>query len=462
MKRKIILSLLFLFIFALVFHYAYSQEKLTISTYYPSPFGVYNVVKLHPNSNPPSCAVYGDVGNIYYDNDANSVTVNSVMLCAWDATNQQAYLTTIGGTGFNLWQQVKNKQNIYYDLGDVGVGSQPVYGYPFEVDGPIRLTDHVNIAAFNPNSAKAKTELKFEGAAGGKYFKFRNYADKFKLFVENAPIVGGESSVVTIDRTGQVGIGNSFTDPDALLHIRGHANINPGWIRLEDPGSPQLQMGNNAVTSGRFAFEVDKDANNNAILRGKVLESNYIPSFSPSKATWVEVKTGDLGSSGVWSNLVSQSGGNGPGPNYQGKAVKEINFPITTNPDTGGGIKINSKPPIKIRRYSNCSGGTEYTTSVICSSNDPTAGNPPCEEYYCTVGGFSANYNPRPSAGPDYVWTFVKKNADNIWRWYVKADFHDDDAGANANIDRPDIDVICFRSEMVEWLQGDVTDMTPN
>jgi microcystin-dependent protein len=50
---------LVLFLYSLSF----SEDKITITTYYPSPYGVYNVLRLYPTTQPAS----GQEGDIYYD-----------------------------------------------------------------------------------------------------------------------------------------------------------------------------------------------------------------------------------------------------------------------------------------------------------------------------------------------------------------------------------------------------------
>jgi len=67
MRKYNILSLISLLMF-LFCSLAYSQtENITITTYYPAPYGEYQQVKLTPTTQ-PACAA-GNKGAIYYDND---------------------------------------------------------------------------------------------------------------------------------------------------------------------------------------------------------------------------------------------------------------------------------------------------------------------------------------------------------------------------------------------------------
>jgi len=67
---KVILFLVLitiLFIPALAFSQATSTESVTVTTYYPEPYGEYTVLRLVPTTQ-PACGA-GNQGAIYYDND---------------------------------------------------------------------------------------------------------------------------------------------------------------------------------------------------------------------------------------------------------------------------------------------------------------------------------------------------------------------------------------------------------
>ena len=68
--RRLIFCLVISLSFPLGFSFAQSNqtESLTITTYYPAPYGVYRNLKLNP-SNEPTTGV--DRGVMYYDNSTN-------------------------------------------------------------------------------------------------------------------------------------------------------------------------------------------------------------------------------------------------------------------------------------------------------------------------------------------------------------------------------------------------------
>lgn len=54
-------------VFLLIFSCCLAQETLTISTYYPSPYGVYNELRINPNDDAHTCSSANEEGTMYYD-----------------------------------------------------------------------------------------------------------------------------------------------------------------------------------------------------------------------------------------------------------------------------------------------------------------------------------------------------------------------------------------------------------
>jgi hypothetical protein len=111
-----------------------TDNSFTITTYYPSPYGVYRNMRLYPSNEPTGPAV--DRGVMYYDNSTNIIKFY----------NGSAWLDMGGG----YWVQSGN--NIYYNIigGNVGIGtgaSTPLS--QLHVDGDIQLNNanHVNCDA---------------------------------------------------------------------------------------------------------------------------------------------------------------------------------------------------------------------------------------------------------------------------------------------------------------------------
>ncbi|MFH1414026.1 MAG: hypothetical protein ABIG56_04190, partial [Candidatus Omnitrophota bacterium] len=64
MKKKNLLTIsIIVFLTLGITSYTFSQDTLTITTYYPSPHGVYRTLKLHPSPQPVFC----NEGEMYYD-----------------------------------------------------------------------------------------------------------------------------------------------------------------------------------------------------------------------------------------------------------------------------------------------------------------------------------------------------------------------------------------------------------
>ena len=55
------------------------QETVTITTYYPSPYGVYNVIRLHPDSKAEGSEC--KTGELYYENTGTATRPNGLYFC---------------------------------------------------------------------------------------------------------------------------------------------------------------------------------------------------------------------------------------------------------------------------------------------------------------------------------------------------------------------------------------------
>ena len=82
------ISLALLLIFPLL---ALAQEEITITTYYPSPHGVYQELRLYPTDTPPSECNEANEGAIYYDSNTKQI-----MVCSQQPDFSYDWLTSSG------------------------------------------------------------------------------------------------------------------------------------------------------------------------------------------------------------------------------------------------------------------------------------------------------------------------------------------------------------------------------
>lgn len=87
MRSKNILSLVLILTSTFSSFPVFSQnETITITTYYPAPFGVYREMRLYPNTSPSACNANNE-GAMYYDNTTNQAMIcreTSPLLYTWE------------------------------------------------------------------------------------------------------------------------------------------------------------------------------------------------------------------------------------------------------------------------------------------------------------------------------------------------------------------------------------------
>ena len=126
MKKNNFFILLFL-LSLLIVSSAFSQETITVTTYYPSPSGVYENLRFFPTTAVPACDANNE-GITYYDN-----TTNLLMVCRQTGIAPNTYgfqsasslWTRIGTTGPNgidprAISPIDN--NLKVGIGDINVG----------------------------------------------------------------------------------------------------------------------------------------------------------------------------------------------------------------------------------------------------------------------------------------------------------------------------------------------------
>jgi len=102
---------------ALGLAWAQQDEKLTITTYYPSPTGVYQTLRIAPGGNPADCndPITAPLGKMYFDS-----TENSLYICSAQGATA-GYQLVPGGNG--AWAVNSNKLYVLNTTLNVGIGT---------------------------------------------------------------------------------------------------------------------------------------------------------------------------------------------------------------------------------------------------------------------------------------------------------------------------------------------------
>ena len=119
MRPKIlVLTAFFTFLYLASFAYAQTTEEITITTYYPSPYGVYKELRLFPNATPAGCNA-NTVGAMYYD---NSTIPGKPKVCNQvDATTYS--WQDLGAAGWYVPQQIASTGAVLHNGNFEGDGS---------------------------------------------------------------------------------------------------------------------------------------------------------------------------------------------------------------------------------------------------------------------------------------------------------------------------------------------------
>jgi len=171
-KSKVHILILIASVFACAVVFA-QQEQLTITTYYPSPYGVYNVLRLYPNSG-GSCAVKDDVGKMWYNS-----TINEFVFCGANNT-----ILSLGGNASGVYW-AKSGNDIYNNnTGSVGISGVPSGVYALEVNG----------------TSEFSAATRFSGPTNTTYFSIKN--DQGNMNVTMRDTSGNDSARFQVFNAG--------------------------------------------------------------------------------------------------------------------------------------------------------------------------------------------------------------------------------------------------------------------
>jgi hypothetical protein len=101
MKKRIFWLVVMLF---LAMTAAYAQESLTISTYYPSPYGVYGTLRLYPSDSNTPGSLCANAGEMYFDQSDAKLYVCSGSPLQWREPGSTTFLPGAVCGAYWLWQ----------------------------------------------------------------------------------------------------------------------------------------------------------------------------------------------------------------------------------------------------------------------------------------------------------------------------------------------------------------------
>ncbi len=203
-------------------------ETLTMTTYYPSPVGVYQSLRLAPNNSPPACGastagtLYVDSSNVLYYCDGTAPYSRSIG--EWDLNGSDLY-------------------PVDYATVSVGIGTNLPAARLHVEDSNASST---GIRIKNSQTTGAVWELRAHEA---------NPNDGFTIWGGNE---GVETTRLTILDTGEVGI--ATTAPATMLHVEGNTTINGDLNMLGGTRVIQSSGGLQYLISGAGNYVYDLPA----------------------------------------------------------------------------------------------------------------------------------------------------------------------------------------------------------
>jgi hypothetical protein len=170
--RKIILTFCVLISLAsIAFAQSNTTESLTVTTYFPAPFGVYRNLKLNPSNSAPANTP-SNAGLIYFDNTTNPKMIKYHNGTGWvnlttPATPTPNYWNASGG---NLYNDTANKVLIGTPSA-AAAGTSKLY-----VQGDIKASGDV-CTPLNGGKCLSQCKTICPGCPGGQACKPTNYID---------------------------------------------------------------------------------------------------------------------------------------------------------------------------------------------------------------------------------------------------------------------------------------------
>lgn len=251
---------------------AANEETLTITTYYPSPYGVYKTLRLFPNTDtgfaPDAVCSINEEGAMSYDSDTKQVLV-----CVNDA-GAYSWRTNVGFGVDSEWKTYVDpitKQLRFQRSGEDKVKFDPYSG------GIAAFRFHSILPSYVPLGSTGNPELvlwyadpAISANTNWKVYVDVTDANKFKIWYRPSA-----NPQITLDTAGNLGIGTDA--PQAKLDVEGGIKIGNDLIACDHPskagrmrydsGSVQYCNGSSWQTlgggGGLIGYEIVQDSNTN-------------------------------------------------------------------------------------------------------------------------------------------------------------------------------------------------------
>ncbi|MGE0268491.1 MAG: tail fiber domain-containing protein [Candidatus Omnitrophota bacterium] len=200
-------------------------ETLTMTTYYPSPFGVYQSLRLAPNASPPACSV-STTGTMYVD------VSGDLQFCDGTSYTNSVGEWTLDGT--DLYP-------ISWSTADIGIGTN-IPATKLHVQSA--ATDFTAIRIQNTDAADSVWELRAHQTS---------LTDGFSIW---GGAEGAEAFRLGITSAGNVGIGT--TSPTSELEVNGDVELTNDLIFNGANPAISTTNGDLAIAPGG-GFDVHSD-----------------------------------------------------------------------------------------------------------------------------------------------------------------------------------------------------------
>lgn len=300
---------------------AFSQENITITTYYPAPIGVYENLRFFPTTTVPACDANNE-GIAYYDNNANLL-----MVCRQTGTSPDTYAFSSAGS---LWTQVGSTgpngadprairpfdTNLKVGIGDVNIGWNRQNRFAVtdntttnSLGEQIALVEILNPRRGNSGawSGNGDSVTALQLTPGQASWQVR--ADEFNsvvpansaaagAFMIHQTVNGNPQTRFVIRNNGNVGIGTN--NPGAMLDVSGEVRVGSSGLGCNDAAAGAMRY------NGGTMQYCDGRTNNWANVGGALecVHVHKIAGNNPSNLNQMEVVYSSNGAAYAVNDIV--------------------------------------------------------------------------------------------------------------------------------------------------------------